>query len=356
MKAKGSLRAISMVMALLLFVLMAVPAYAGDNLGLVGAGEMVDIARMSILTQNASDFVSAHDGVLNMDQAPIMMYNLNNEVEALYFRLEPTGYVIVSYGDGHVVEYSPNAERNIAGFAGKVYYVGPLEYYIASGDDFTHIVMSETVQRTDFTMTYHVTRVANDQLRVEYRHAERVNASVSTPVHYVSATTANGYYCTITAISNLLQWYADFKSADMYAFDFSNITELREGLDYYGYIYNGALDLDDVKGNHWGDGTLHHGLQSYFNRSDVDDYEVVSADTLLAQVKNQIQIYRRPVLLTIDTVLLEPDVAGRHAVMAYAYENIGSTTYYYVNDGWGSNGVELCCDDIPTSYPMLYIR
>ena len=37
MKAKGSLRAISMVMALLLFVLMAVPAYAGDNLGLVGA-------------------------------------------------------------------------------------------------------------------------------------------------------------------------------------------------------------------------------------------------------------------------------------------------------------------------------
>lgn len=347
---------ISVILCVVLACSLAMPACANDPLGSISAGEMINVERVSAITQNVADFVAGHGDDLSISQSPSVMYNLNDEIETLYFPLSPVGYVIISYGDGHVVEYSSSVTRNISELAGKLYYVGPLEYYVETVDGLTHLVTQKKIQKTDFVSTYHVLRDEINNVYTEYLNTESVQTAVNAPVHYVAATTANGYYCTITAVANLLQWYVDNEGVDMYAFDISDVDGLRYGLDYYGYVHNGGLDLDDVKGNHWGDGTLHHGLQSYFNRSDVDSYEVVSTDTLVAQVKNQIQIYRRPVLLTIDTALLNPSSDSKHAVMAYAYENIGATTYYYLNDGWGNNNVEVCSDDIPSSYPMLYIR
>lgn len=71
---------------------------------------------------------------------------------------------------------------------------------------------------------------------------------------------------------------------------------------------------------------------------------------------NQIQIYKRPVLLTIDTVLIKEESEGTHIVMAYKYDNSGARTYYYVNDGWKHNEVRICSSDIPETYEMMYIR
>lgn len=357
MKTKGSLRAISLLLVLLLSLAITVPVYASTDDELILPSQMLDIKRMRAIDENVINFLlSTKDGTY-VDGAPVVMFNLSDQIEALYYPLQPSGYLVASYNDGHVIEYSPDGDRNVSNTLDRVYYNGPLEYYAVSSNGLTHLVTSEVVDKTMFASEYHVDTVDVNDLHIDYRASDSINSSeVSTPKNYVGAFTGS-YYCTITGISNLLQWYVDYKNADMYASSDTTVEEMRDSLHTLRYVYgNGGLFLSDAIGAHQRGITRYLGLTSYFARSDIDSYEAIVESVTRAQVLNQIQIYKRPVLLTIDTALIKEEREGTHIVMAYKYDNSGARTYYYVNDGWKHNEVRICSSDIPETYEMMYIR
>ena len=177
MKTKGSLRVISLLLVLLLSLAITVPVYASTDDELMLPSQMLDIKRMRVIDENVINFLlSTKDGTY-VDGAPVVMFNLSDQIEALYYPLQPSGYLVASYNDGHVIEYSPDGDRNVSNTLDRVYYNGPLEYYAVSSNGLTHLVTSEVVDKTMFASEYHVATVDVDELHIDYRVSDSINSA-----------------------------------------------------------------------------------------------------------------------------------------------------------------------------------
>lgn len=319
------------------------------------ASEALSTSRTASINENVENFLSG----INVDATigtPIQLYNFGNELEALLYPLGESGYVVASYKDGHIVEYSPGSIPATLTSAAKnqaIYYGGPLTFCIKSGNEFTNLASGATfITDTDYYSVDYVSAI-NTQNTYVTQQQTRQTPLLSSPTNYVSAS--GGWYCTITGITNLLQYYDDFYSADVYSGTVSTISGLRSALNTNNYIYNGPLYLSDAATSHE---SSYLGLRSYLSRIDVTNYSVTVTDLECSNVKSQIGTYSRPVLLMIYTSSIDDDASATstHIVLCYGYWETSMTTYYIVNDGWGNNSVYVCADDVPTSFEMLYLR
>lgn len=88
MKTKGSLRVISLLLVLLLSLAITVPVYASTDDELMLPSQMLDIKRMRVIDENVINFLlSTKDGTY-VDGAPVVMFNLSDQIEALYYPLQ----------------------------------------------------------------------------------------------------------------------------------------------------------------------------------------------------------------------------------------------------------------------------
>lgn len=324
----------------------------------------VDFARTLLVTNNATAFLNS-TGFENSIDTPVPMFNLNEEIEALYYPLQPTGYLVASYKDGHVIEFSPEAQR-FTDTSGKLYYNGIMEYYKSIDDEqLIQALSNDKVNKGNLQVVFNETALEqipsyNYQPSISTYGTEPNNP---TPISANCVSWTEEYHCVITAITNLLQYYHDFMNADVYAtvVDSSNFLRqyLNKGGPDDGYIYGKSMFLyHAVKGYNFG-GKYYSGLPAYFDRYDVDTYEVTKFDNgkiSVNDVKTQLNAYARPVVLTLNTSAIDSDKTGDHAVLAYTYMETNNTTYFIVNDGWGSNHVYICTDDImPSKLSALYL-
>lgn len=321
------------------------------------ASEALSTSRTASINDNVENFLLGIDVDATIG-TPIQLYNFGNELEALLYPLGESGYVVASYKDGHIVEYSPgNIPATLISAAKNqvIYYGGPLTFCTKSGNEFTNLASGATlIADTDYYSVDYVSAISTQNTYVTQQQT-RQTPLLSAPTSYVSATTSNGWYCTITGITNLLQYYDDFYSADVYSGTVSTISGLRSALNTNKYIYNGGLYLSDAATSHK---SSYLGLRSYLSRIDVTNYSVTVTDLECSNVKSQIGTYSRPVLLMIYTSSIDDDAdaSSTHIVLCYGYWETSMTTYYIVNDGWGNNSVYVCADDVPTSFEMLYLR
>lgn len=312
-------------------------------------------SRTNLLTKNVENFLLG----INVDttpETPISLYNFGNEIEALLYSLKDDGYVVVSYKDGHIIEYSPSNIPSALISASKsqtIYYGGPFTFCTKNGNVFTNLMSGAalTVEDNYYSVDY-VSTLDTKNTYVTPRQT-RQTPLLSSPTHYVAAS--GGWYCTITGITNLLQYYKDFYSADVYSGSVSTISGLRSALNTNKYIYNGGLFLSNAATSH---NSSYLGLRSYLSRNDVTNYYVTVTNLECYNVKAQIATYSRPVLLMIYTSSIDDDASSTstHIVLCYGYWETSYTTYYIVNDGWGNNSVYVCADDVPTTFEMLYLH
>ncbi len=290
------------------------------------------------------------------------LYNFGDELEAFLFSFTDGGYIVASYKDGHIVEFSPDnlpASSSVADSLEEtnLYYGGPLTFCVRDGGRFTNIITGENlaVSSNYYSVAYTADIDVADSICSNI--APRQTPLLTAPSHYVSATTANGWFCTITGITNLLQYYADNYSADVYSGKVSSVSGLRSALNSDGYIYNGGLKLSAAAASHTKDGTTYLGLRNYLSRIDVTNYSVTTTSLTASKVKTQIGTYSRPVLLHIYTSSIDDSESANstHIVLCYGYWEDSMTTYYIVNDSWGRNNVYVCSDDVPTSFEMMYL-
>ena len=313
-----------------------------------------DFTRMSAVTDNATAFLNStcYENTLN---TPVPMYNLNEEIEALYYPLQPAGYLIASYKDGHVIEFSPEGQR-FTDTSGKLYYNGIMEYYKAIDDEqLVQALSNDKVNKGNLQNVFNETALKqipsyDYQPSISTYGLEPTNP---TPIEANCVRTTTEYHCVITAVTNLLQYYHDFMGADVYASNVSSATSLRkflgEGGPNNGYIYTGDVRLHLIADSHNIGGKVSSGLRFYFRRSDVDTYSVNAfgdGKISINEIKTQLNSYARPVILAMNSSAVDLTKTGRHAVLAYTYMETANTTYFITNDSWGNNHVYICAEDI----------
>ena len=320
--------------------------------------------RTSSITDNATAFLNS-TGYENTLGIPIPMYNLNDEIEVLYYPLQPTGYLIASYKDGHVIEFSPEAQR-LTDISGKLYYNGIMEYYRAIDDTQLIQMLSNNVAEKESI------HIAFDKTFLEQIPKFYYPPSISayglepnnpTPIAANCVEWEDNYQCPITAITNLLQYYHDFMNADVYASNVNSATSLRRFLNQGGtedgYLFGEDMFLFHAAGRYNFGGKFYSGLPAYFKRNDVDTYNVNVlglGKTSINAVKTQLNFYARPVVLGLNTSALDPIRDSRHVILAYTYMETADTTYFIVNDSWGNNIVYVCADDIVMSkFEAMYL-
>lgn len=119
-------------------------------------------------------------------------------------------------------------------------------------------------------------------------------------------------------------------------------------------------------------GVTYSGLQIYLYRSDVTTFTV--STSLITEAKVKSHVRTAPVLLTIYTRGIDSSASSSstHIVLCYGYQKresppvssinqdasaYSTTTYYLVNNGWGSNGVYVSASDIGTGsvFRMMWL-
>lgn len=316
--------------------------------------------RVSATMNNAEAFLNAVGSEHTLEK-PVPMYNFNEDIEVLYFPLLPTGYLVASYKDGHVIEFSaegnPITTENVSN---KLYYNGIMEYYEQTDNgNLLHAVTDNIVARDRFQEVFDMPALTNIPV-LDYQApvaAYGVDSENPVPINYVSYVEKR-FTCPIVGVTNLLQYYHDFKNADVYP-DNQNVTSvlsLRDFLKVNNYVPSTVGEyLSWIAIPHFKGGVKYLGLNTYFNRDDVDSYKINAPSASVHEVKTQLKVYERPVLLDINNkVLTGEETTSRHIVMAYNYWETANTTYFILNDGYGKNGVFICADDMEQSFEILY--
>lgn len=337
---------ISITLALAMIFAMSATVFAEK-------GYLAD-KRIAAIRSNVNNFLSymqSEKKVVGFTE----LYNFDNELEAFYYSLDSGGYIVASYKDGHVIEFSPEdlpvTVKNIES-ASRIYYGGPLSFSIKKGPLYIDIVTGDVFSEKQNQYSIDFAENIEDDSR-----GITASVTLSAPSSYVYADST--WRCCITGITNLLQYYDDYHGDDVYPSTVSGINGLRYFLYNNNYVYRGNLFLSDAETLHTGGGGSFTGLSDFLNRNDVDNMYVTVQYHTLNRIKTQINYPNsRPVLLMIDTFLIDSgDLYTTHIVLCYGYTDVAATgrTYYVINNGWGTNGVYICSSDVPTSYEMLYL-
>lgn len=321
-----------------------------NSITFVYASTSLNSQRIEIIESNVETFlieINVEDTIINYT----ILKNFGGENEAIYFYLSNQGYVVASFKDGHIIEYSPTGILSISTKSNTdFYYGGPGSFYIKEKDKFINLTTNDIC--TPATQYYSTAFVTTNQLYSNCRTASATNNDLlPTPINYLIADT---YYCTITAITNLLQYYKDFYGSDVYLGAISNAMNLRASLNTNGYIYNGPLSFSNAVTSHTVNNITYTGLDSYFNRPDVSYHIAVVSYAVCSDIRALIES-SFPVMVTVPTSTISEGATSAHAVLCYGYWETSMATYYIVNDTWGHNSVYICAEDVPENYEIIFL-
>lgn len=319
---------------------------------LVSAQNVYSVKRSASIMENVRAFLDCVDDRKEIVSS-VNLFNPSDTIEAIFYQLSYSGYIVASYKDGHIIEYSPDdLSESLVEISKtqRLYYGGVLLFCVKFNDKYQDIITDEIIDGSGFYSIDYCDTVPELHFGTAFNNQTR-DAVLSPPINYGSAS--GGYYCTITGIANLLQYYKDYFNADVYSGNVTNYTGMRSALCNDHYVYNGPLYLSNAVSNHVRNFVFYNGLYSYLHRNDVTNYYVSIHGASLSNVVQRIGTYARPVLLTINTSSLNSQESGMHIVLCYGYWETSTTTYYIVNDTWGHNSVYICADDVPSGYELL---
>lgn len=319
--------------------------------------ENVTQDRDRIVYRNAEAFL---DGVVKQGniEETIYLYDLSEEIVAVYCSLQPYGYIIIDYKDGHVIEYSSDFQP-LSDSGEHYYYMGPQEIYKKVLTGYQNVISNDIIEFSSFVpvkLSYasDMTGAITDY-SMTYASTANSPSYIGTPKPPFICSNTSNKYCVITAISNALQWLKDYRGRNVYADGVTSIHELCSYLHDNRYVC-GLCGLTWVQATsyHRHEDELYSGLSTYLKRSDVGTVNFQIAASSPQNVKTQIR-NQRPVLIILPTSLIISE-KGDHAVFIYGYQETANTTYYILNDSYGNNNVYVCCDDVPvTSEGIMYL-
>jgi hypothetical protein len=283
------------------------------------------------------------------------LYNLSGERIAQCYSLEPQGYFIVSVS-GETLEYSLETSSPYPKTSDIYYYNGFLEYYVNENGRYISTVTKESYSVSQITSNKSLESFSNPDKT--FYPLSGINYVLPGTPSTIAATTSNGWYCTITGVAILLDYYERYKGGGCFRTGITSANELRSYLNSAKYIYNGGLLLSEAAAGGTENGVYYKGLRSYFNNATGVTAKSVYINTYsLQSIIDHIYSSRRPVLIDINTSAISPGAKTRHIVFAYGlgYDAVlSSAQMIIVNNGWGDNNIWIN-SSILLGHEILYL-
>ena len=300
----------------------------------------------NLLISKVEELVSSYDSVTLGKHVPL--YNIDNEVIAYLFELEPRGYVIINE-EGIIVEYS--IENNFRATGNdKIYYGGPLKYYRKNETLYMDILSGKSVSKEALSNT--ITTYKEDTENAQQKLSKDIgetNGIVSTRAgssYSIPGTTRKYKYnpdgiCGSTAAAILLMYYDDYIDSNMVTSQYTTTDGIKLIQYLRPYIDGsqpGSTTSDVVVGLYiYLDS---RGLSQQYSSSSVVGFTYAQYTYVIRQDK--------PAIVGLAN---HPNL-GNHWVVGHGYTIRGSAKYLEINDGHGAIGVVINMDYVDD---LIYI-
>lgn len=317
-----------------LFVLIFVFSFCNCNTAVVNAEEHYDLEQYveALLIDCDVDHIIS-------DCEPL--YGFDETVIGFLYELSPKGYVTILC-DGQITEFSLEDNFNNLAKEEKIYYSGPLSYYIKSQDSCVDLKTNKQVSRNDIIAAEESFLNKAAQISSETLSSIETKSIVSPRIEiidsdykttYTPATYSNSNNnCGPIACAILLKYYDDYVNGNILSayYNTSNGSRL---INYFQNI----IDPEVVNGASYIE--IADAINTYIDSVGLRSTYGAWMDYTLTFQEYKVKVERnRPVIIGVNgTHALYDD----HWVVGYGYFMSNPATYVIVNDGWGSNNVRI---------------
>lgn len=329
-------KAFSIVLVVLILLMTASPAFAQSS---------ADVSRMVDIQQRATFLAKSINK--SVDSNGISLYNLSGSLEAICYPLTPKGYVIISYKNGGIIEYSLDGSSPFSE-SGINYYNGPMQYFTETSGGVEHTITSKQYIRNDIVKVLDEPLVKTLLPLPQSTRSWVEQGIIGQLSHSMTAT--GGHCCVPTAVAIVLYYSGAYPNG---------FPDVRSYMENNRYIPNVAQWLTQTKNGTTVNGVVYLGLQYYFNTGVVATRTVNVVDYSYSQLYTQVVSNRKPVIIEIPTALVDSSFgpSSMHAVTAYAIRYDTSNpneTEICVNTGWGYD-LNISSSYMPSYYDIMYL-
>jgi hypothetical protein len=290
-----------------------------------------------------SQYKTIADTVVKVQEIPIELYNLNNEIVALYYKAIDKGYVIINIKDKRIPEFSDESNNKYISETKKNYYNGALTYLEQGSQN--EIIDSKTLETINTNLNpkdiYGTTEnIAATNLKTKTITKKSILdqsfGNVASSSKTISGTVPNYSYnpdgrCGATASAMMLRYLDINYNGKIVPTKYHN-----DEINFIKKLTN-YIPVDSSAYNVYG------GIESFENDYGVSNLYLSIEYAQIGQIVSAVNA-NKPFVLGL---LHHPDY-GNHWVCGYGYY-IGQNDYARVNDGWGSTGVDInlaYCDQL----------
>lgn len=276
---------------------------------------------------------------ITIDQSSkINLYDKDDSIIAVYYKLEDIGYVIIDYNTSEIIEFSTESNNLfIKDSNNKYYYGGVLNYFIETSDEnkILKIDSNELVDKEAAVLC------KNEKRKVTGKSLYTLPLNVTFETAYKPRLydTNQVGICGSTAAAIILAYYFDHISP---AYVLPNlITSDGYNLTYHMVPY---IDGAPPYGSNYYD--MVNGLNSYLRNQGL---LAVAKILNVVQGADHMYTYRVPVIAGVP----KHPTYQEHWVVAYGFRcNNALISYYIVNNGWGQNGINISSNYLDGAVPV----
>lgn len=269
---------------------------------------------------------------------PVILKNVNGELEAVCFSIDSGGYIIVNVNDLSIPELS---FENSTPFKGnrEFVYNGPLQYFKQENGNLISVMSDDIVSSTEFETIYTKNAIDKNKKLYDIKNTHESRA-VPTEV-YLSGTLKTWYksggLCGAIAGAIVMMFYNDNVSESYVDSSNENSNDLIDLMNEY-------IDTDNSGATSTSEEV--DGLNAYMDDQGVNNSVYSKSSFNFTTLRSKIN-YDTPVIIDTDN----HPVYGEHWIIAHGYfYSIVDGQYVIINNGWGQNNVwidpDVALDDM----------
>jgi hypothetical protein len=270
---------------------------------------------------------------------PIKLNNMDNKLEAVRFKIDEGGYIIVNINDLSVPELSFKNESKFNDEKENYFYNGPMAYFKKSNNDLLSLYDNKHVNQV-FDKVYSEKKIDKDRKIEEAENQSQVLLALSSEVNLPNALQTYNYNpdgrCGSVAAAITLKYYDQTVNGSYVANYLENGGDYGTGSLLINYLTS-YIEPATIKGS--SPIELVTGINNYLTNdrrlTDSASYQSYSFTTVMSKIDQA-----RPIILGC-TAFSEFD---DHWVVVHGYWGQSTSRYMIVNNGWGENDVWINAD------------
>ena len=301
--------------------------------------------------EKATAFLNDFDSSLSVTLSdPIILYNAQQNPEAVSYTINNTGYIIVNLESMRVPEFSLKKSTPFISQDATYIYNGPVSYYEAiSATELRSLNSGAVIDTKDLVTRYDETAADKVLETNTARSALPEDRTDENPPLW-----GTSHYCGVDGAAILLKYWDD-------NFNETFIESSKESADTFAsYLIDQNYLLDEgLSGSDIVHGTgfifkSSTGISDYIkDRGLSSSYAITDVDYAWSTITTQVTT-NNAILLAGTDAETHPDYPN-HWIIVYGYQTVSGERFLLINNGWGGDEIFTTADSQYYPWGLVYI-